>query len=117
MKKIRNTLLDFKVKELNINLEDYWDEIIQITFVSGENYIAISRLSYENEIYFEFDDQINFIYSYCKDIAFLLEKNILSVVISGAIKRSVDVNSIHICLNNCDFSKIVKAIEYLKKDM
>lgn len=117
MEKSRNTSLDFKVKKIDINSEDYWDEIIQITFISDENYIAISRLSYEDEIYFEFNDQTNFIYSYYRDITFLLEKNILLVVVSDSIKKSVHINNIHIHLKDCDFSQIVKAIEYLKKNV
>ncbi|MDO5105244.1 hypothetical protein [Capnocytophaga sp.] len=117
VKKNRETSLNFIVKELDINSKEYWDEIIQITFISDENYIAISRLSYQDEIYFEFNDQTNFIYAYYKDITFLLEENILSVYILNNIKRSVDVDSIIIDLNNCNLSQITKAIEYLKMNV
>ena len=72
--------LNFNCKEININPEEFWGEIIQLAFVNDNNeYIAITRLPYENELYIEYNDQINFIYSFYKDVIFKLEKSYLII--------------------------------------
>ena len=51
-----NTLL-FTSEEIDLNPRAYWGELLQITFVNKEQYFSISRLAYEEELYFEYNEQ------------------------------------------------------------
>ena len=51
-----NTLF-FTSEEINLNPRPYWGELLQITFVNKEQYFSISRLAYEEELYFEYNEQ------------------------------------------------------------
>jgi len=47
-----NTLL-FISEEIELNPRASWGELLQIAFVNKEQYFSISRLAYEEELYFE----------------------------------------------------------------
>ena len=51
-----NTLL-FISEEIDLNPRASWAELLQITFVNKEQYFSISRLAYEEELYFEYNEQ------------------------------------------------------------
>ena len=51
-----NTLL-FTSEEIDLNPRASWAELLQITFVNKEQYFSISRLAYEEELYFEYNEQ------------------------------------------------------------
>ncbi|WP_417009328.1 hypothetical protein [Bacteroides congonensis] len=106
-------ILIFECDILDINSKEYWIEIIQVAFVKGDNYISISRLSYEDEIYMEYNDQINYLYSNCKDVKFKLKENILSIQISNSKKRFNMPCEIQIILNT-DCSNLNEVFEMLQ---
>ena len=85
MDDVNSLPLIFECNEIYVNDKDYWDEIIQLTFVKNENEnISFTRLSYEEDIYIEHNDQINFIYAFYKNVNFNLGERKLSVnVIPG----------------------------------
>ena len=51
-----NTLL-FTSEEIDLNPRASWAELLQITFVNKEQYFSISKLAYEEELYFEYNEQ------------------------------------------------------------
>ena len=51
-----NTLL-FTCEEIDLNPRASWGEFLQIAFVNKEQYFSISRLAYEEELYFEYNEQ------------------------------------------------------------
>ena len=71
-----NTLF-FTSEEINLNPHTSWAELLQITFVNKEQYFSISRLAYEEELYFEYNEQTHYIYALCQDVVFKLKANAL----------------------------------------
>ena len=51
-----NTLL-FISEEIELNPRASWGELLQIAFVNKEQYFSISKLAYEEELYFEYNEQ------------------------------------------------------------
>ncbi|EEB65462.1 hypothetical protein CAPSP0001_0849 [Capnocytophaga sputigena ATCC 33612] len=51
-----NTLF-FTCEEINLNPRASWGELLQIVFINKEQYFSISRLAYEEELYFEYNEQ------------------------------------------------------------
>ncbi|WP_454957563.1 hypothetical protein [Capnocytophaga sputigena] len=51
-----NTLF-FTCEEIDLNPRASWAELLQIAFVNKEQYFSISRLAYEEELYFEYNEQ------------------------------------------------------------
>ena len=51
-----NTLF-FTCEEIDLNPRASWAELLQITFVNKEQYFSISKLAYEEELYFEYNEQ------------------------------------------------------------
>ena len=51
-----NTLF-FTSEEINLNPRASWAELLQIAFVNKEQYFSISKLAYEEELYFEYNEQ------------------------------------------------------------
>ena len=47
----------FISEEIDLNPRASWAELLQITFVNKEQYFSISRLAYEEELYFEYNEQ------------------------------------------------------------
>ena len=70
----------------DINPNEYWDEIIQLTFIKNDfEYISITRIPYEDEIYIEHSDQINFLTCHYTDFNYILNGNILDIKIKKVI--------------------------------
>ena len=46
-----NTLF-FTSEEINLNPHTSWAELLQIAFINKDQYFSISRLAYEEELYF-----------------------------------------------------------------
>ena len=80
MEKNDGTPLIFCGDEIYVTNRDCWDEIVSLTFLNndGDN-ISYTRLAYEDEIYIEHNDQINYIYSFYEDVEFVLTESLLSV--------------------------------------
>lgn len=99
----KSEILIFECNRLEINPKEYWIEIIEVSFIKDDNYISISRLSYEDETYIEYNDQINCLYSNYKDVKFELKENILSIQVLNSNKRYNMPCKIRIVLNtNCN---------------
>jgi hypothetical protein len=91
MESSRSLPLKFECnKNIDINPKEYWEEIIQLTFINNKfEYLSLTRLPYEDEVYFEYNDQINFLYSNVKDIAFSLEETVLTIEVHNPIKGNL----------------------------
>ena len=69
-----NFMDKFNVKQIHINDEDVWEDVIELAFVlEDDNYISIARIPYEDDVYIEFGEQTN----YCKSkkANYVLESN------------------------------------------
>ena len=99
-----NTLL-FTSKEIDINPRASWAELLQITFVNKEQYFSISRLAYEEELYFEYNEQTHYIYALCQDVVFELKANALHIHITKTLK------------SNCPFSTITIQLPFFSVDL
>ena len=86
--------LFFTCKEIDLNPRTSWVELLQIAFINKEQYFSISRLAYEEELYFEYNEQTHYIYALCQDVEFNLKTNALYIHITKTLK------------NNCSFSTI-----------
>lgn len=91
MESSRSASLKFECnKEININPKEYWEEIIQLTFLNDKSeYLSLTRLNYEDEVYFEYNDQINFLYSNIKNVKFKLDGSILIINVDKPIKGNL----------------------------
>ena len=105
--------LIFKCNEIHVTDRDYWDEIIQLTFLSveGEN-ISFTRLSYDDEIYIEYNDQTNYLYSFYENVDFILRETTLNVNVKPKKQKNMS-NVIEIVFNskNDDLEKILYALK------
>ena len=71
-------------KKIDINPKEYWEEIMQLTFLNNKcGYLSLTRLSYDEEIYFEYNDQIYFLYSNVNNIGFRLEDSVLTIEVDN----------------------------------
>lgn len=52
-------------------------------------YLSLARLRYEEEVYFEYNDQINFLYSEGDNIKFKLENSILAIEVDNPTKGNL----------------------------
>ena len=108
-----NTLL-FTSKEIDINPRASWAELLQITFVNKEQYFSISRLAYEEELYFEYNEQTHYIYALCQDVVFELKANILHIHITKKLKGNCLFSTITIQLPSFSVD-LEKVFQELKK--
>ena len=93
---------NFSLKEINIgkdileNIETYnCNEFIKNDF----EYISITRIPYEDEIYIEHSDQINFLTCHYTDFNYILNGNILDIKIKKVCESSNVFPNISILLN------------------
>lgn len=86
--------LFFTCEEIDLNPRTSWAELLQIAFINKEQYFSISKLAYEEELYFEYNEQTHYIYALCQDVEFNLKTNALYIHITKTLK------------NNCSFSTI-----------
>ena len=99
-----NTLL-FISEEIELNPRASWGELLQIAFVNKEQYFSISRLAYEEELYFEYNEQTHYIYALCQDVVFELKANALHINITKTLK------------SNCLFSTITIQLPSFSVDL
>ena len=99
-----NTLL-FTCEEIELNPRASWAELLQITFVNEEQYFSISKLAYEEELYFEYNEQTQYIYALCQDVVFELKVNALHIHITKKLK------------GNCPFSTITIQLPSFSVDL
>jgi len=77
-------------KKIDINPKEYWEEIMQLTFLNNEfEYLSLTRLCYDEEVYIEYNDQIYFLYSNVNSIEFRLKDSILTIEVENPIKGNL----------------------------
>ena len=84
--------LFFTCEKIDLNPRTSWAELLQIAFINKEQYFSISKLAYEEELYFEYNEQTHYIYALCQDVEFNLKANVLHIHITKPLK------------SNCPFS-------------
>jgi len=52
-------------------------------------YLSLARLRYEKEVYFEYNDQIYFLYSNVNNIGFRLEDSVLTIEVDNPTKGNL----------------------------
>ena len=63
-----------------VNPKNVWNELIHIGFIEDNfKHVTISRLVYDDEIYIEHNDQINYLYSHYQDVNFIIKDNFLII--------------------------------------
>ena len=97
--------LFFTCEEIDLNPRAYWGELLQIAFINKEQYFSISRLAYEEELYFEYNEQTHYIYALCQDVEFNLKANVLHIHITKKLK------------GNCPFSTITIQLPSFSVDL
>ena len=97
--------LFFTCEEIDLNPRTSWAELLQIAFINKEQYFSISRLAYEEELYFEYNEQTHYIYALCQDVEFNLKANTLHIHITKTLK------------NNCPFSTITIQLPSFSVDL
>ena len=76
--------------KIDINPKEYWEEIMQLTFLNNEfEYLSLTRLCYDEEVYIEYNDQIYFLYSNVNSIEFRLKDSILTIEVENPIKGNL----------------------------
>ena len=108
-----NTLL-FTSEEIDLNPHTSWAELLQITFVNKEQYFSISRLAYEEELYFEYNEQTHYIYALCQDVVFELKANALHIHITKKLKGKCSFSTITIQLPSFSVD-LEEVLQELKK--
>ena len=109
-----NTLF-FTSEEINLNPHTSWAELLQITFVNKEQYFSISRLAYEEELYFEYNEQTHYIYALCQDVEFELKANALHIHITKKLKGNCPFSTITIQLPSFSVD-LEEVLQELKKE-
>ncbi len=99
-----NTLF-FTCEEIDLNPRASWGELLQIAFINKKQYFSISRLAYEEELYFEYNEQTHYIYALCQDVVFELKANALHIHITKTLK------------SNCPFSTITIQLPSFSVDL
>ena len=97
--------LFFTCEEIDLNPRVFWAELLQIAFINKEQYFSISRLAYEEELYFEYNEQTHYIYALCQDVVFELKANVLHIHITKKLK------------GNCPFSTITIQLPSFSVDL
>ncbi len=108
-----NTLF-FTSEEINLNPHTSWAELLQIAFINKDQYFSISRLAYEEELYFEYNEQTHYIYALCQDVVFELKANVLHIHITKNLKSNCLFSTITIQLPSFSVD-LEKVFQELKK--
>jgi len=107
-----NTLF-FTCEEIDLNPRASWGELLQIAFINKEQYFSISKLAYEEELYFEYNEQTHYIYALCQDVVFELKANILHIHITKKLKGNCLFSTITIQLPSTPIN-LEEVLQYLK---
>ena len=105
----------FTSEEIDLNPRPYWGELLQIAFVNKEQYFSISRLAYEEELYFEYNEQTHYIYALCQDVVFELKANVLHIHITKKLKGNCPFSTITIQLPSTPIS-LEEVLQHLKSN-
>ena len=105
--------LFFTCEEIDINPRAYWGELLQIAFVNKGQYFSISRLAYEEELYFEYNEQTHYIYALCQDVVFELKANTLHIHITKKLKGNCSFSTITIQLpsSSVDLEEVLQELK------
>ena len=109
-----NTLF-FTSEEINLNPRASWGELLQIAFINKEEYFSISRLAYEEELYFGYNKQTHYISALCQDVVFELKVNTLHIYITKTLKSNCPFSTITIQLPSFSVD-LEEMLQELKKE-
>lgn len=103
----------FTCEEIDLNPRESWGELLQIAFINKEQYFSISRLAYEEELYFEYNEQTHYIYALCQDVVFELKANALHIHITKPLKSNCLFSTITIQLPSfsVDLEEVLREIK------
>ena len=106
-------LLLFTCEEIELNPRAYWRELLQLAFVNKGQYFSISRLAYEEELYFEYNEQTHYIYALCQDVVFELKANVLHIHITKKLKGNCPFITITIQLpsSSVDLEEVLQELK------
>ena len=107
--------LFFTCEEIDLNPRASWAELLQIAFINKDQYFSISRLAYEEELYFEYNEQTHYIYALCQDVVFELKANILHIHITKKLKGNCLFSTITIQLPSFSVD-LEEVLQELKKE-
>lgn len=94
----------FIANSITITEEDYWQDVIELAFIHPpDQYISITRIPYEDTVYFEFGEQAA--YCYANKVSWLLKDEVLSFEIS-CIKSSDGLMKIDLAIQMKDIRAI-----------
>ncbi|WP_304288992.1 transcriptional regulator [Capnocytophaga leadbetteri] len=110
-----NESLFFTCEEIDLNPRTSWAELLQIAFINKEQYFSISRLAYEEELYFEYNEQTHYIYALCQDVEFNLKANALYIHITKPLKSNCPFSTITIQLPSTPIS-LEEVLQHLKSN-
>lgn len=105
--------LFFTCEEIDLNPRTSWAELLQIAFINKEQYFSISRLAYEEELYFEYNEQTHYIYALCQDVEFNLKANALYIHITKPLKSNCPFSTITIQLPSTTIN-LEEVLQHLK---
>ena len=114
MKTITDEPLVMNCNKILVNPKDIWVELINIGFIENDDqFIAISRLAYEDEIYIEHNDQINCLTAHHDDVCFTLEDKCLVIEVTRPIAISNMPTTIRLTLNTTvgDLAEVLDALK------
>ena len=107
--------LFFTCEEIDLNPRTSWAELLQIAFINKEQYFSISRLAYEEELYFEYNEQTHYIYALCQDVEFILKTNALYIHITKNLKSNCPFSTITIQLPSTPIN-LEEVLQHLKSN-
>ena len=107
--------LFFTCEEIDLNPRTSWAELLQIAFINKEQYFSISRLAYEEELYFEYNEQTHHIYALCQDVEFNLKANALYIHITKTLKSNCPFSTITIQLPSTPIN-LEEVLQHLKSN-
>lgn len=109
--------MNFNFNSIVYSEFENWDEFIQITFVGNNGeYLSLSSVLYEEEIYTEFSDQINYLQFSKTKFEFYRDSNSIFFVISQILKgnNEASVPLIATSLSEYDSDYLLNALSVLK---
>lgn len=80
--------MEFNSQNIVYSTKANWDEIVNITFVSHENYLSFNTLAYEDEIEIEWNDQVNYVSVLKSDFKFEIVDKQLHLKLTDIVNQN-----------------------------
>lgn len=110
--------MQFKATRINVNDRLYWEDLIEMAFQNNQDErLSILRITADETVYIEYNDQMNFVKACFKDIDYFLEGSSLTISISNKIHNqhlSADLKvDFHSACNNDQKKLVIQALDTL----